>query len=588
MSSVSNSTSSDLQYYNKLFRDLSDDVEEQRKSSAEKDAERARRIEEAYQTDLKRQQEQTEEAVRQVRDNSNDVLSSAREYHKSELQELKENYDRLGRTSKNSDSERQVWEKRLADAHASSDLRARMADDKVATAQRGLHDTLEDVQKDALLQAETLRASHRDETGEIAQKMKELSAVASRLEDEKAEALARDVREHENEWLLKERRLISESGRELDNLRAKGHDLERYYGNRNAETARQKDAYFAEIIRKQNQDAHREQKRVSDQFSTQIAELEKQRSLENRAAELSSTARLASAHEQESKALTNQAHAYQDLMERQQQSSRSEVDMLQKTLQEAKTSKDTQLISPAAEASVRKTLLREYEKQFDAEKARNKASVDALQKSHVEKTQDLLWHEENKLTTAVRTAEAEKTQDRSMMNNFTHELEHDKASALRFKDFENEKATGTMSRNYGLSLERQRRSYEAMLETARSDMMSKIQNIRQEGDFRLRLNQREAQQRQAETVRDYEKKMAEQRADFELKIEELKTQRNTELRESEKRGKMGLEEQQRQYEQRIAQMEAQHNERTRYMEASFRDEMDRVRRSNEQLLKKKG
>lgn len=236
---------------------------------------------------------------------------------------------------------------------------------------------------------------------------------------------------------------------------------------------------------------------------------------------------------------------------------------------------------------MRHAVIKEYEKQFEAEKERNNRGTDYHVKASTEKLQDVLKSEQNKFTRAVQDGEHSRAAERKEALNYIHEIEFEKKTAIRNNTIENEREGQTLTREFGLSLDRQRRDYEGMIENMRNDANVRLQTQRQEAEFELRMKTREAQARQSETVRQYEKRLSEQKGELMLQIDDLKQKGQNELRDLERRGKQSLEEQSRQYEQRMAQLESQHKERERYMESTFQEEIDRVRRSNELFVKKK-
>ncbi len=585
MSSVS-STSDQLNHYNKVFRELQQDVEEQQKRSRELDAERADKLEAAYKRDLDKQRQDAEDTIENVRSRSNETLEAAREYHKNQYKDLKDSYDRSGRYSQ--DDGAVALRKQLEDAHRSAEVQSRMTDQKLDTAREGLSQKLKDSMRDAEEQTAALRASHREETDRLREEMKVQGAAVKRDSEVRSEALAEDTRKNENAWILKERFLSSEHDKELNNLRAKQAEVEHYMGQSAADTLRQKDAYYADMFRRQNAEGHHELSRMNTEFGTQINNMERQRKLENEAAYKSTQAQLATAHEQQENALTSQAKSYQELISRSREQNKAETAALEKSIHAQANSSDTLLIPPAAENTVRRSVIREYEKQFDAEKKRHKDSTDSLQQSAQERLHDAIWMEQEKLTTAVRDGAAERAADRGTLLGYIQESDMEKKSTLKEMEIEHERESHNMSRNYGMTLERQRRDYESMIENQRNDSLSKIQTLRQEGEFRSRMQQREAQARQTEMMREHEKKLADQKMDLQGQIEELKSKAQNDMRDMERKSKQGLEEQARQYEQRIAQMEAQHKERETSNQNRFQEEIDRVRRANEIFIKKKG
>lgn len=577
-----------LDYYQKLFNKFQGEIDEQRTRSREKDNERTERMEENYRTALRKQAADSDENLVAAKENLNRTLAGERETGKAETIKLKENYDRMGRFYATDGRDAKVLERQLAQEYENSKDVARLNNEKYKAVEESSRENSKAINQDAEAQTENLRASHREEVGKLREQLRDMTATDKQDAARKAEATTKDIRDNENAWLLKAQHLSSEQDRELNHLRSKAREIESYYASANAATLRDQEQGFTDTMKRQNTEHHNENKLARQEFAVQVKDLQKQRKLENEANDRSTRAQLKGAQEQQTLSMEKQSRSYQDLISRTRESQNAEVSALQRSLNLQQTSQDTLLIPPQVETNVRNAVIKEYEKQFDAEKDRNKRGADYQTKASTEKLQDVLREEQTKFTRANQQGEQTRASERKMALNHIHEIDFEKKAAIREHEIQSERANQTITREFGLSLDRQRRDYESMIENMRNDASVKLQAQRQEAEFNTRMKLRDLQARQSETVRQYEKRLVEQRGELNLQIEDLKQKTQNDLREAERRGKQSLEEQSRQYEQRIAQLESQHKERERYMESTFQEEVDRVRRANELFVKKKG
>lgn len=585
MSSIS--SSSNDEYYRQLFNKFQNEIEEQQARSRQQDSERAARLEENHQHTLRKQQESAEEHLNDARNAMNHTLATEREYNRNDVKRLKENYDRLGRNQNFDGRDAGTLANQLDHEYENAKVKDRLMNEKYAATEAASREKNEAVARNVESQTEQLRASHREEVDHLRSQVREVTNSEKERSKQHAQALVENIRDQENSWLLKEQRMASEHDRELKHLRSKEREIENYLANANSANLKEKDAYFTDVLHQQQQSAREEQIKNQKEFNTQMRDMQRQRKLENANNDAATRTLVQNAREQQRTSLEKQASAYQDLVSRTRQGKDAEIRALERALQTQKTSDDTLLIPPAAEHAVRSSLIKEYEKQFDAEKDRNQRSMDYQVKASTERLQDVVREDQDKYTKAMQENEHGRTADRKEALNYIHEIEYEKQAVIRNNEIENERAQTTLTRSFGTGLERQRRDYESMIENMRNDASAKLATQRQESEFEARMKIREEQNRQNDTVRAYERKLQDQRNELQLQIDDIKLKGQNDLREAERRGKQSMEEQSRRYEQRIAQLEAQHKERERYLESSFQEEIDRVRRSNELLLKKK-
>ena len=284
----------------------------------------------------------------------------------------------------------------------------------------------------------------------------------------------------------------------------------------------------------------------------------------------------------------NQTRAHNEAAQRMKQSSDEKIDQLSQQLQQRATSSDTSIIPPAAEAVLRKSIIREYDKNFDAERERNFRATESIKNEYADRVKQTVEESNSRYALMNQSRESERALDRGSFLNHVRDVEYMRDTALRSKDYETTRQIDKFNKNYSIFMERQRREYEEILQAQKNEGDAKINTLRQESEFNSRMAQRSFASRQNELIREYDKKISDQKQDFESQLEAEKGHAQKTLRDGERKHRTDLEEQARAYEQKIAQLEYQQKERERYLTQNHQDELEKVKRSNALLIQKKG
>ena len=118
-------------------------------------------------------------------------------------------------------------------------------------------------------------------------------------------------------------------------------------------------------------------------------------------------------------------------MNRNRVNSDDKIKVLEKSLQERNTSEDTSLISPAAEAAVRKSIVREYEKTLAAERDRNARATDSVQTEYSGRLHDTIIDGQAKENNIQQQNAADRHQDRQQLLDHIQDTESLKQMTLR-------------------------------------------------------------------------------------------------------------------------------------------------------------
>lgn len=534
--------------------------------------------------------DEMEKAIRAARDSAHESYSTAYQGQKKEYDKFKDEtakqYDEMTRThAEEIDTERRRTEAAIRDAQKEYERKMRKNDD---TSKDRL-DKIETAYTDRLEQAARNQALGREqETRDLRKQLDELIETEKQYRKEKGQGRQEAIDELEREFRTRERVLTEGFDRQIGQLKHQAKESDRYFNYLNNRNLRDKDVYFTNLIAKVNLENRNEEKDLENTFNKDRGQMELQLRRDREQSRRTLESQLHEANVQRDKSLEQQAKSYQDTIARQRANDQEKINSLQKELNYRSTSEDASVISPAAEAAVRKTVIGDYEKTFKAERARNDRTVDSMQRSYIDKVQDTLHDKETNETNIRKQNAVDRELERNRLLSHISDTEFMTQEAIRNKEYEHTQQSENLHRNYANMLERQRREYEDVLQAIKNESSYKLVAQRQESEFAAKMTHRSFTAQQNELIREYNKRLAEQKVEYETKLEEVKGQAQQTVRESERRAKLALEEQARSFEQRISQAEYQYKERERYLTQNFQDQMEKVKRSNALLSTKKG
>ncbi len=431
------------------------------------------------------------------------------------------------------------------------------------------------------------RDSHTKEVAALREKLNDASRAESHLASERAEGRSDAIREYENDWRARERGASASYEEQIAGLQHKAKESDDYNGQLFNRAMKDKDAYFAELIRKQGIENEQERRTLQGNYDRGLSQMkmtmEKDRELSRSAADH----QLAASNAAATDALSKQAFVNQETLRSQKIQDADRIAGLERSLHEAKSSPDISVISPAAEENVRNYVAAGYDKKFTAERKRNEDNEKYLRETLTQRVLETSAQKDDFATKAMRDREALHQDEKNLMMDGMRDAQLNKEEALRMKDYESTRSSEMLLRNYSQNLEKQKREYENLIDTMKSDNASRSATLRQEQEFERKMAQRSFAAQQNELIRESEKKLSEQKVGYEAQLDQLKSQNQANAQEAERRLRTSLEEQGRNYEQRIAQLEASYKERERYTAQNYEDQLEKVKRSNALLIQKK-
>jgi ribosomal protein S17E len=436
--------------------------------------------------------------------------------------------------------------------------------------------------------ARHFRENNVSENRRLREQVSDLIAAEGTYMKEKGVGREEAVRELEGNWRSRERISQDSHERELAKFRDLIKASDDYNGHLNDRNMRERDSYYTGLLAKGTAENREEFKALTGRYETiQVAQTE-QAKKDKELAQVALENSRKDTNEQRQEALDRQARTFQESMGNQRTMDGTKISALEAELRRKSNSADTNDISPAAENAVRRSVAKEYEKNFSAESERNKRTVASLQHSYSDRMQNAEAEHSRTATEREQGNQTERHQEMTRFMEHVADVEETKEQALRSKEGDHERQTDQMNRAFSQMNTRQRSDFEANLNAQREDSAAKFAALRQDAGFQIKMMQKTFSLKQNELIRDYEKKLSDQRIGYEEQIDELKSQKMQGTREGDRKLKNALDEQSRQYEQRLAQTEAQRTERERSISQNYQDELEKVKRANALLQSKRG
>jgi hypothetical protein len=434
--------------------------------------------------------------------------------------------------------------------------------------------------------AASQRASHDRDTRAYRTQIAEYLENERLAPRERANGAQEAVRRYENEHRAEKTQIADSFLRDLQNERAKSREAERNFTAAQNAALKEKDTHFAQVIGRMGQEHRREMQDTSATFQRDREAYVRQAEHEEDRLRESGSRQLQESNHQRELALEKQAKAYQQTIDQNRIADETRIRTLEKALVTHETTEDPNLISPAAEASVRRSLGREYQDNFEAERARNARSEDSIRRSYNERLRDTIADADSQAT-RLRLEHATDRQDErttflAAIDETQHLAQRDRLSL----ESEQDRQLESLTRTYEEAVKKQQRQTEDQLAIVRNDTNARLATMRQEHEFEMKMAQRAFSTRQNELIREYEKKLTDQRLETDSLVASVKEETQKQLREAERQQRAALEDQARSYEHRIAQMEFQQKERERFLAQSHEDTLDKVKRSHAALLQR--
>ncbi len=534
-------------------------------------------------------QRELDHAVQTVRDQvSNENTETARAGRESDVElkaSLEKKYQSLNRELmeqiRDSNHKTQAYMDELKGDYA---IRSE-EDQRVDSAKRD--ETRKGYMERELGNATRLRDSHVAETKSYRDQANGLGQFKRDYMHEKAEGRSEGIREVENDFRDQAKVADQLYRNDVDGMKRKSKEQDGYFNRLNDRTLRDKDRYYAEVISHQNQESRDTQRDTAAVYEKNLQDRELRSRVDQEHSQASMERQAERLNASREEALGRQNRTFTEELDRNRISTDSQIKYFKEAIHERDTGDDIGLISEGAERRLREQLSAVQQKQLDAEVGRNTERFDRAQRENHQIVHDLMDSSQKEKSLAARVNNSERQSERGELLQHLADTEFMKETTLHEQGTQHERQIEKIQRSYGSALEQQRRNSDEMINTLKVESDARLQGVRQELDFNSKMAQRAFSQSQNELIRGYEKKLADQKTDYDALLSQTKTDVDSRLRETDRKSKFTLDEQARGYEQKIAQLEQQQKERERLVASNYEEEMEKVKRSNALLIRKK-
>lgn len=575
------------------MRNALDDSRDGYESQIRKDKEQLAKTEKYYDQVIANQSEKNsremDEVAQKLQESYQGGAESAAQNSRRQVEEyrkqLREQYEELNEMQMfDQNAFRRYATERVEDANRDAQKQMKHANDsaeaRMQKVNKNANDTMTDTMND-------VRRARNEENIGLKEQIKDMVAYKNLYLKDINQAKSDAIKDYENEFRERNENTVRSYEEVIDNLHGQAIATDRDFARKQNESLRDKDRYYANVIAQQNREHGLRESNLKASFETNAKGQGDRHTLDMQKTRDAYDRQLTNQNLTHAEVMQKQAMVNADTLNRVQKQNQTQIGVMEKELQNRKTSGDTNLISPAAEEALRRKVEAEYDKKFTVERARHRDGTDRMLQTHGEIVADQQFTSTLRESEIRRQNEIEKNADRSAFLNHVSDVEWLADEKVRKKDSDVTREGAMLTRNFSSSLERQKKEQQEIQANQKLDADIRLNQMKADYEFKYRQAQRASGARQNELVREYEKKLSDLKQDL---TEEMRFQKETaekQIREIRKEQRTAMEEQSQSYEQRIAQLEAQHKERERYITQNLEQEIDKVRRSHALASKKK-
>lgn len=585
MSSVSSTPDGGYSYYAKALNDLESDSRDETRRAQERYEERAKSLEKNYEKAAVRKDQETEETLQRYRNEASTENARVRDHARDEVERAKaQTYDKFGR----SQSEIDFHKKRADEA-------IRQSQEELVHTRNAVQNAAERGDKKRALASEDLlkknaemsRSSREREAGQLRHTISDLVDNEGRYAKEKGQGMADGRREVEDEYRTREAVISHQFEQDFAGMKRKSAESDRYFADLSDRERKDREMAFAGTLQKLNQRHHDDVKILQANNQQALDQAHELIQKTNQQSENSLERQSQKMNDDRAEAMKKQAQTFTQEKLRLKAEDGQKIQRLEDHINRQMSSADPTYVSPAAEAALRQSFTDEYEKKHRAEVQRHTDKSDQLKNNFQTKLTKTTQDAEGRITRTELQKSADAHIQRQTFLSHIDEIEHSKELAIKNKDYQASRHEEAMNRNFGTTLDRQKRDYESLLDQMRTDFGVKIAQTRQQAEIDSKMAQRKFNAQQSDLIRSHERKMDEQKNNYEDAISNLKEQLAHVTQDADRRTKQLLDDQQKGYEQKIAQLEYQSKERERTISDNYQDQMEKIKRSNALLIQRK-
>ncbi|MEO5971239.1 MAG: hypothetical protein ABIQ95_15025 [Bdellovibrionia bacterium] len=571
-------------YYNKILGDSEKEKQAEIKRIREASERELDRVTDSYKYAVEQNIEAAENAINNLKEDSNEALYQERTRSRESLDQAKEQlYNQKGQYEDD-----RAWDKRLFETFVDDTNKRKELDNKTLKAhendqekrlEEAEHNNIEKLKEFKENQFEAAETTKQNNKNLVTELQKEST---KQLND----GVARNT-ERENQARREIRQMNESYQAQLDKQDKNLRNKDQYYGGLAAETVAQKERQYNELFNSQNIEHKRDFDNLEKNFETRATNTDERARKEEARRDEAASRQIVESRKTRELALEEQGKNYQKALSDQRKNNLDTITELQDKLQKTQTTSDINLISPSSEEGMRKDLTKNFEKTFSAERDKHKEFTTELLENKASELKEAREDYQEQITKANRAYAASQALERSENYGNLLDSELETTAKLQDKGWQSARQTEILQHHYGRLLDKQKKASDNAFDSSRILAQNRINEIRQDSELALRMAHKDHVAKTNILIKDFKKKLADQKENQDIKLDDIKTQNANELRIAEMKFKADLAAQAKSYEVKIAQNQAQSNERERVISQNFQDELDRTRRAYELVIQKK-
>ncbi|MBU6153318.1 MAG: hypothetical protein KGP28_03350 [Bdellovibrionales bacterium] len=547
------------------------------------------RLTDSYESELEKTRANQEKELERVRDSYREEMKESKDEARQEIRKLKEElYDSQGKRAASESKREHEQHARFAgyreatekDSARRVESAQKYAESRMETIARENQDRIEEA-----LQAQ--KNSHREEMKPVLEELALYRNEGRDPEAERAQARQEEIESFEGDHRIEKKTIVDSYERMLERMKNHEEELQDLYSRKlteaeigsnakSREQVKRLKAEFAEAMKAQRAERMRVEQGLQEELRN-----------ERLRSEAKSKQVVARSQEDTSRALRDKDQAYLGFLETNAKRVNAEMKAREDVIRDLSTTNDPRRVSPALVEKLRTSEALRYEEKLGKLRESSVAGLSAIREKDAAERAAIRDRYEEMARTMGREIRKNSDSEKRELFMAYQDMSDLHSSKLQDIDGRARSAVAKLHQDQELSLVRQEKRNQMALEEQR-DSLKEVKD-REVEDLKLesRLKDREWSIKANDQRRELEKKLNTERDSHEREVAELKSEFQKKLHEQQRNSQRIVEEKDRSLSHQLKQQDLSHKEKERFLVEHYEEELDRMKRTNAQLIAKK-
>ncbi len=547
------------------------------------------RVRDSYEAELAETREKHEKEMKELKEEHSGDLREERESAREEVRKLKEElYDSNGRRAT---KELETDHERNAELARYREEIDRDATRKVERIQKHAEDRFESLARENADRLEgalnAQRRSNDEETRPLRQELSMYRNEARDVESERARARQEAIAGYEEEHQTEKRNLVGSYEKMIEKRKEKERQGEELYARKLLDSEIEADARTKKMLDGQKSEFKQEAQKIKKEAGVTEALVRDELKRERAHAARSQDQLVRLNREDTEKALGEKDRAYVNYIQSNAKRVNSEIDARERIIRDLSTTQDARKVSPAVVNSIRTQELARHHEAEQKMSESNRRNLEATRaRDHEERREIAEKHGEETRSLTREFKRENDLQKRGMADAFLDLKAQEDARADALESRARDALLRLGNAGNRAMTDQQKRSKIA-LEEQRDSLTEAKDLALVEADSASRARDREWFMRFQDQRREYDRRMSILQDEHARELANQKTESERKLQEQERTARRMVEEKDRSAEYRVRQQELSHREKERFLVEHYEGELDKMKRTNAQLIAKK-